>query len=294
MNLRDIKLRIRSVRKTQQITRAMKMVAAVKFRRAQARLLNARPYAARLREITARALGGQEANGPPHPLLAQRPLRRQLLLVVASDKGLCGSFNHNVTRAVQGFIREQAAAPETARADLGLWLVGRKINDAFKHFRSSGLKCAVARTLPQAEARSADLADQLGNLFRENRCDRVTAIYTEFKSAVQNRVVREPLLPLDAGQLAGSCGPRTWDPLAEPELPALLDDLLPRLLANRIRQILMESEAAEQGTRMSMMDQATKNADDLIGQLMQDYNKARQWNITRELTDLTTGVEAMG
>lgn len=293
MNLRDIKLRIRSVRKTQQITRAMKMVAAVKFRRAQALLLGARPYAARIRELTARALAGREPDGEPHPLLRRRPVRRILLLVVASDKGLCGSFNNNVCRAAQRFIREQAETPGAGRVELGLWLIGRKVNDAFKRFRSPGPKCELFRYLPQAEANPSELAGQMAALFQKGSYDQVIAIYTEFKSAMQNRVVREALLPLDAVELAGAAPPAALSALVEPALPAILADLLPRLLATRIRQVLMESAASEQGTRMNMMDQATKNADDLIAQLMQNYNKARQWSITRELTDLTTGVEAM-
>ena len=293
MNLRDIKLRIRSVRKTQQITRAMKMVAAVKFRHAQARLINARPYAARILDLSARALAGSEPGADQHPLLRRQPVRRILLIIVASDKGLCGSFNHNVYRAAQRFIKEQAVAQAAGLPEVGLWLIGRKINDAFKHFHSPGLKCELFRYLPQAEANPAEIAVQLGELFRKSRYDRVTAIYTEFKSVMQNSVIQESLLPMDDTQLSGTARPDALSTLVEPALPDILEDLLPRLLTSRVQQILMESAASEQGTRMNMMDQATKNADDLIAQLMQNYNKARQWSITRELTDLTTGVEAM-
>lgn len=293
MNLRDIKLRIRSVRKTQQITRAMKMVAAVKFRRAQASLLNARPYAARIRELTAWALDQIDPTEAP-PLMRQRPVRRILLLAVASDKGLCGSFNHNVFRAVKSFIGKQAAAPGDRRPELGLCLIGRKINDAFKRFHCPELTCSIFRYVPQAEADYAEIGRQLLAIFREGRYDRVEAFYAEFKSVAQNRVISETLLPVAAEHGPGEAGSKSAPALLEPGPQEILEDLLPRFLLVRIHQILMESEASEQGTRMNMMDQATKNADDLITQLMLEYNKARQWGITRELTDITTGVEAMG
>jgi F-type H+-transporting ATPase subunit gamma len=290
MNLRDIKLRIRSVRKTQQITRAMKMVAAVKFRRAQARLLSARPYAGRLRELAARALRGSDPETAP-ALLRPRPAGRMLLVIVASDKGLCGSFNHNVARAAQRFIREETGSA----AALDVWLIGRKINDAFKHWHAPAQPAfSIFRYTPQAEADGAAIGGQLIGLFEEGRYSRIEGFYSQFKSAMQSQVVRETLLPLEAARLAGTERPAApADVLAEPVLPEILADLLPRLLLVQVRQMLLESEAAEQGTRMTMMDQATKNADDLIGQLMQDFNKARQWSITRELTDITTGVEAM-
>lgn len=297
MNLRDIKLRIRSVRKTQQITRAMKMVAAVKFRHAQARLLGARPYAARIKDLTSRALVQLEAGsgdpGDRHPLMRRRDVRRILLVAVASDKGLCGSFNNNVYRAVQRFLKEQAQAPAAGRPEAGLLLIGRKINDAFKRFTCPGLTFSVFRYVPQAEADYAAIGGQLIDLYQSGRYDRIDAFYTEFKSVMQNRVIHEPLLPLNAAPLKTGEGPAARESLVEPDLPDILADLLPRFLIARVHQLLMDSEASEQGTRMNMMDQATKNADDLISQLMLNYNKARQWGITRELTDITTGVEAM-
>lgn len=292
MNLRDIKLRMRSVRKTQQITRAMKMVAAVKFRHAQARLLKARPYAARIRDLTARALSQADAAGEPHPLMQARAGRRILLLVVSSDKGLCGSFNSNLYRALQRYLREQGAGPAEARPEVELLLIGRKIHDLCKRLQHPALAGAARRFLPLAEADSAAIGQELINHFTKGRYDRIEAIYTEFKSILQNRVVHEPLLPL-APLPAEPGGQLALNALVEPELSVILADLLPRFLLSRIQQMLLESQTSEQGTRMNMMDQATKNADDLIDQLMLEFNKARQWGITRELSDITTGAEAM-
>ncbi|MBU4200951.1 MAG: ATP synthase F1 subunit gamma [Verrucomicrobia bacterium] len=292
MNLRDIKLRIRSVRKTQQITRAMKMVAAVKFRHAQARLLNARPYAARIGDLTARTLGQCDPTSEPDPLMRQHDGRRLLLVVVASDKGLCGSFNGNVYRMVQRYLKEQGAGPAEKRPEVGLLLIGRKINDLFKRFHPSNLTCSMHRYIPQAEADYAAIGKELIALFTGDQYDRIDVFYTEFKSIFQNRVVHEPLLPM-APMPAEPGGAQAFNMLLEPSLSEILADLLPRFLFTRIHQILMDSEASEQGTRMNMMDQATKNADDLINQLMLDFNKARQWSITRELSDITTGAEAM-
>ena len=293
MNLRDIKLRIRSVRKTRQITRAMKMVAAVKFRHAQACLINARPYAARIRELAARALEQRDPAGDPPPLLQRRGDRRILLVGVASDKGLCGSFNHNLYRAARDFIRDQTSAAAAPRREIDLWLIGRKLNDAFKRFAAPGGGGAVFRYTPLAEADHAAIGNQLIELFQAGRYDRIDVCYTEFKSVAQSRVRCETLRPTAAAPAAGAARRPAPDRLMEPGLPEILADLLPRCLLIRVRQILMESAASEQGTRMNMMDQATKNADDLITRLMLEYNKARQWSITRELTDITTGVEAM-
>jgi F-type H+-transporting ATPase subunit gamma len=176
---------------------------------------------------------------------------------------------------------------------MGLCLIGRKLNDAFKRFHYPGLPCPVLRYVPQAEANYAAIGHQLISLFSEGKYDRIDAFYAEFKSVMQNRATHETLLPLVAAQLPGSPGSKTDALLTEPDLPEIMADLLPRFILVRLHQILMESEASEQGTRMNMMDQATKNADDLITRLMLEYNKARQWSITRELTDITTGVEAM-
>lgn len=292
MNLREIKLRIRSIRKTQQITRAMKMVSAVKFRHAEERLLNSRPYAARMHDLAVRALNQYNPTDEPHPLLQQRLVRRILLVVVASDMGLCGSFNHNIYRAVQKFLREQSAVPAETRLEVGLWLIGKKINDLFKHLHVHDLSCSVYRYLPQAQADYAAIGKELTTLFSEGRYDQVDVFFTKFKSVVQNSIAHESLLPLAVAPGAPA-PPAVSNMLLEPDLTDILADLLPRFLLTRIHEIMMESETSEQGTRMSMMDHATQNADDLIGHLMLDFNKARQWNITCELSDITTGAEAM-
>ncbi len=296
MNPRDIQLRIGSIRKTQQITRAMKMVAAVKFRQAQTRLLNARPYAARLGSLTANALnqlaGADQFDGAAGALalLRQVPVQRRLVLVIASDKGLCGNYNSNIYRAILRFLQAAPPTPQGRRCEVGLLLVGRKIKDLFKHCQLSGLACSIHRYLPAAQADYAVIAEELSDLFSTGQYDRVDAFFTEFKSVLQSQVVRQQLLPLHRAADPAATAP---DILLEPSLTAILADLLPRWLLSRVQQMLLEAEASEQSTRMQMMDQATKNADDLISQLQLDFNKARQWNITRELSDITTGVEAM-
>ncbi len=286
MNLRDIKLRMRGVRKTQQITRAMKMVAAVKFRQAQARLLKSRPYAERMAALTAHALHQRRPEDASHPFLQVRPLQRLLVVVMAADKGLCGSFNTNIYRAVGAFLREQAALAPAPQVDLVL--VGRKINDLFKRFSQPGLAVNIRRYWPRADVDHLALGQELMALFQAAQYDRIDAFFTEFKSAMQNHIVRRQLLPLEIAPLE-----ETPELLLEPGWEDLLAELLPHWLLVSLQQLLMETEASEQGTRMSMMDQATRNADELLEQLLLDQNKARQWGITRELLDITTGAEAM-
>lgn len=286
-NTREIRMRLTSVRKIGQITRAMKMVAGVKFRRAQANLLDSRLYAARVRELAAGVLGQCEAG--EHPLLRPRPSRRLLLVVVTSDRGLCGSFNSNLARRVREYLREQGAGGAAAPTETGLYVIGRKGHEIFRRYVAAQSSVRLQHYVPLAEAQAEAIGKELIGLYLTGAYDRIELFFNEFKSVIQQRPLRDRLLPLEAPAGAVKPPPR----LVEPVLVDLLPDLLERLLFTQVRRILLESQASEHGARMSMMDQASKNADEMMGALRLSFNKARQMNITRELADITTGAEAM-
>ena len=279
-SLKALRKRIATVRSTQQITKAMKMVAAAKLRRAQDAAERARPYAAKLSEMfTAVAAGiGSEA----HPLLAHRPERRLDLVVLTSDRGLCGGYNANLLRFAETFARERGA--ETATA-----VVGRK---GLEYYRRRQARLFLHRlgilTTPPA-ALAADLAGELTRRFVAGESDAVHLVYTRFRSAISQVPTSVPLLPVaapDSERLP-------IEYIFEPERPALLARLLPRYIEILITQALLEAVASEHGARMTAMDNATRNAADMIDRLTLSMNRARQATITKELMEIVSGAEAL-
>jgi F-type H+-transporting ATPase subunit gamma len=280
-NTIDIRRRIRSVRNTQQITKAMKMVAAAKLRRAQERIFAARPYSAALREVLTSIATRVES--PEHPLLYAREEKKVLLVIVTADKGLCGAFNSNVIRATMNLIQErQWEAVE-------LLPIGRKANDFFRRrtipIRREATHVFQALSLNVAQGIAKTLIDD----FVSEKVDAVYAIYNEFKSIIAQRVVVERLLPIE----------RAWDEvgtevdyLYEPGPMQILTELLPKHIEFQLYRILLESAAAEQGARMTAMEAATKNASDMIGHLTLTYNRIRQASITKEIIEIVSGAAA--
>ena len=278
----DIRRRIRSVKNTQQITKAMKMVSAAKLRRAQEAMLAARPYARKMLEV----LGSLAARARPetHPLLQAREGGRALLVVVTADKGLCGGFNANIIRAATRFLEDRRGH------DLQLELVGRKGRDFFKR-RSWAVRAehvGVFQALQYATAQT--LARELSEAYQAGRCDAVFLVYNEFKSVIQQRVAVEQLLPIPRLEL-----PETrpeLDYLYEPVPQAIFDALLPKHVEVQIWRALLESAAAEHGARMTAMDAATNNADEMIDRLTLYMNKVRQAAITKEIIEVVSGAGA--
>src|SRR5881628_2474114 len=277
--LRDIRRRIRSVESTQKITRAMKLVAAAKLRRAQERIVAARPYAGKMAELlgnlVSSAAAGDEA---PHPLLVQRAGPRRQVVIITADRGLAGAFNANIVRRALDFIR-QSSAP-----DVTLVVVGRKGRD---FFRRRGF--TIKRDMLGFWDR---LADFLMQQYLGAEVDEVHLIYNEFRSVAVQRPVREQLLPIPRAE-AGEERASTVDYLYEPGSDAILGDLLPRHVRTQVFRALMESLAGEYGARMTAMEAATKNAKEMIEVLTIQYNKARQEKITKELLDIVGGAEAL-
>jgi F-type H+-transporting ATPase subunit gamma len=279
----DIRRRIRSVKNTQQITKAMKMVAAAKLRRAQERMFAARPYAAGLRQVLASVATRVDINS--HPLLQSRePERNVVIVIVTADRGLCGAFNSNVIRAAQNFIRERSFE------SVELLTIGRKAGDFFKRrpipirenvFVAQALSIEVARRI----------ADGLIKDFIDEKIDGVYVVYNEFKSLIAQHVRAERLLPImsefDATPDQPSIGY-----LYEPGPEQILSDLLPKHIEFQLYRVLLESAAAEQGARMTAMEAATKNASDMINYLTLTYNRIRQAAITKEIIEIVSGASA--
>ncbi len=279
--LRDIRRRIRSVESTQKITRAMKLVAAAKLRRAQERIVAARPYAVKMSELMANLVVRAEAER--HALLARRAGGRQRLVVITADKGLCGAFNSNILRASLQFLR---AAGD---ADLTLVVVGKKARDFYRR-RHWTVKSEMLGFFDRlAYSHAQELAGQLMAAYLGEEVDEVHLMYNEFRSVAVQRVTREQLLPIEPGTGAAA----TTDYLYEPGPDAILASLLPRHVTTQVFRALMESVAGEYGARMTAMEAATKNAKEMIDVLTIQYNKARQERITKELLDIVGGAEAL-
>jgi F-type H+-transporting ATPase subunit gamma len=285
--LRDIRRRIRSVESTQKITRAMKLVAAAKLRRAQERILAARPYAGKMAELLGNlvsSVGGHDE--APHPLLVQRAGPRRQIVIITADRGLAGAFNSNVVRRALDFIR-QSSAP-----DVTLVVVGRKGRDFFRRRAFTIKRDMLGFWDRLAYAHAAELADYLMQQYLDAEVDEVHLIYNEFRSVAVQRPLREQLLPIPRAEPGEGSTP-TVDYIYEPAPAAILGDLLPRHVRTQVFRALMESLAGEYGARMTAMEAATKNAKDMIEVLTIQYNKARQEKITKELLDIVGGAEAL-
>lgn len=288
-SLRDIRKRIRSVKSTQKITKAMKMVSAAKLRRAQNAIVAARPYARALDQMIADLVSRSE--GISHPLLTSRPVRRVEILAITSDRGLAGGFNANVIRRVARFAYERDRS-----TSLRLTTVGRKGLEAFRrrHLEIRKDHAGFFTRLSYETARA--LAEELTAEFLEDRVDQVLLAYNEFVSAITQRVVLTPLLPFEraAAEEGQSTGLRSLiDFEYEPSKQAVLDRLVPQAVATRVYRALLESVASEHGARMSAMENATNNAEDAISRLTLTYNRTRQAAITKELMEIVSGAEAL-
>ncbi|HEU5322465.1 MAG TPA: ATP synthase F1 subunit gamma, partial [Methylomirabilota bacterium] len=269
--LRDIQRRIRSVQSTQKITRAMKLVAAAKLRRAQERVVAARPYAGKMAELLGHLVSGSD--GAAHPLLERREGPRRQIAIITADKGLAGAFNSNVIRRSLELVRA------ASRADVTLVVVGRKARDFYRRRRDWTIKRDMVGFWDRlAFAHAAELADFFMQQYLDGEVDEVHLIYNEFRSVTVQRPVHEQLLPIP--RAAGQADAAPVEYIYEPSPAAILGDLLPRHVRTQVYRALMESLAGEYGARMTAMEAATKNAKEMIEVLTIQYNKARQEKIT--------------
>jgi F-type H+-transporting ATPase subunit gamma len=284
--LQDIRRRIRSVQSTQKITRAMKLVAAAKLRRAQERIVEARPYAFKMAELVGALVRGLGED--KHPLLLRREGPRKLYVAITADKGLCGAFNSNVVRRTLDLLRSQA------EGGASVLTVGRKARDFFRRreWPLQGERLGFFERVSFAEVR--ELARELIDAYLADEVDEVWLVFNEFRSVAVQRVSVERLLPIEPpGRPEGAGeGPAT-DYLYEPDPETILAALLPRHVGVQVYRALLESAAGEHGARMTAMEAASKNAQEMIGALTIQYNKARQERITKELLDIVGGAEAL-
>jgi len=287
--LRDIKRRIVSVKKTQQITRAMRMVAAAKLRRAQNAILAARPYAVRMRgTLIEVARAQQEAE---HPLLVAREQVKKLdVVVITSDRGLAGAFNVNVSKFAARVIAERELA--AASLSVSLTLVGRKAAEYFRRRRPKQIAQVYAGMGTVTYEQATRIVRRLAERFETGEADEVILIYSEFVSTLNQTPRAETLLPFSAGEDATSAEEGLPFEI-EPDAATLLGTLVPKALEVEVFRALLENQAGEHAARMAAMESATRNTEEMIGSLTLKYNRVRQAAITRELVEIISGAEAL-
>jgi F-type H+-transporting ATPase subunit gamma len=300
-SLRDIRKRIASVRSTQQITKAMKMVATARLRRAQERILAVRPYATKMFEVLNSL--AQRTSAEAHPLLAWREPKRVEVVVFTSDRGLCGAFNMNLIQRAERFLGE-----EKGKADeIALSFFGRKGRDYFRK-RKVNIRREYVNFFGKVDyLLAARIGQELVKDYIENRVDRIYLLYSEFRSAIQQRVLLRKILPVtssgseeareggltEPGKTSTQTVPKAVEYIYEPSEGEILDQLLPRYVEAQVFQALLETVASEYGARMTAMENATNNAAEMIDKLTLIYNKARQAAITKELIEIVSGAEAL-
>lgn len=291
-SLQSLRRKIAAFKNTQKITKAMKMVAAAKLKRSQDRILSARPYAHKMRGVLGNL--SRRVNRSAHPLLQKREGRKVEVLVVTSDRGLCGGFNGNIVRKSAEFVRQC----EARGLQVALSIVGRKGRDYFRRrpwpIRQEWTGVFDKLSFEHAIDIGGDLTDQ----FIKGTFDELYVVYNEFKSAIQQRVIVEKLFPVDAAAEFGAIPAAAEETtggsyLYEPDEAELLNVLVPKHFQVQAFRILLESAAAEHGARMAAMDGATRNAGQLIKKVTLYYNKTRQAAITKELMDIVGGAEAL-
>lgn len=282
----DYRRRIRSVKNTRQLTRAMKFVAAARLRRAQERVLAARPYADQILRVLRSAAARIES--PYHPLMARRPEERVIAIMVSGDKGMAGAFNANAVRRGMEFLREHTNQKVEVLA------VGKKARDAFRKARRNVMGEYLGISSKVKFAQAKEIAAKIQELYTKCEVDAVYAVYNEFKNVMVQRLRVEKVLPIDPEILAGrereqAAGENQVEYIYLQPREALFNRLLPRYVETEVYRVMLESAAAEQAARMTAMDSATNNAAELIEELTLEMNKIRQAVITREIIEVVSG-----
>ncbi len=290
-NLKIIRKRIGSVKNTQKITRAMKMVATARLRRAQQAIIHLRPYAQKtmavLSSVAARAGGVDEA---AHPLLEVRPAKRVMMVVITSDRGLAGAFNTNITKKAYLQWRAWEAASGDEKREVTFIAIGRKGRDFFRRRAASMHDKTFTGVFENLSIdRAQEIAATVIDAYTKGNYDAVYLVYNEFKSAISQKATIEQILPI----VPEDAGDSPQDFIYEPNKKELLARLLPMYVTVEIFRAILESVASEHGARMTAMDNATRNASELVGKLTLDYNRARQAAITKELMEIIGGAEAL-
>jgi F-type H+-transporting ATPase subunit gamma len=292
--LREIRHRVIGVRNTQKITRAMKMVAAAKLRRVQESLLAIRPYARKMDSLLQHVVA--KVDPSVHPLLSQREIKKRLLIIISGDRGMCGAFNGNIIKSSTDYLNMNDPERGKNPGSIKIMAVGKKVSDFLS---KRGLEiyakyAGIFSNLDFGHARA--MAQKITEDYLKGEFDRVDVVYNEFKSVMQQKVVFEQILPIQPEKIVRTADLSTHsqvDYIYEPSAREIADVLLPMHLNFQIWRILLESSTAEEGARMTAMNNATENAHELISDLTLSYNKARQASITKELLEIVSGAEAL-
>lgn len=284
--LRDIKRRIKGVKNTQQITKAMKMVAAAKLRRAQDRIINARPYANKIREMLSHLVTEEDLANNPY--IVPKDVKNIAIVVVTADRGLCGAFNANIIKEVSRYIDEEVKD----KASYQLYCVGKKGHDFFnkRGYEIFGKSIGIFGSLKYVEA--INISDTVINAFLNNIFDKVIIVYNEFKSIIQQKLIVEQFLPVPITNNEEEKKVST-NYIYEPDQKYIFNYLLPKHLKAQMWRILLESNAAEFAAQMTAMDNATTNANEMIRTLNMKYNRERQTAITKEIIEIVSGANAL-
>ena len=286
--LKEVRNRIKSVQSTQQITKAMKMVSAAKLRRAQDAIIQMRPYARKLQEMLSNIVSNMEG-GASLALAEERPVEKVLLIVITSDRGLCGAYNSNVVKLAKQTIAEKYAV-QLKKGNITIWNIGKK---GYESLSKQGFKTEETYKdifLQLSFEKVQEAAQAAMYAFENKTFDAVEIIYSEFKNAASQRFVAEQFLPIPKIQQTGS---QKADFIFEPEKEILLTELMPKILNTQLYKAVLDANASEHGARMTAMDKASDNANELLKSLRISYNRARQAAITTELTEIVSGAAAL-
>ena len=285
-SLKDIKKRIVSVKNTRQITKAMKMVSAAKLRRAQDAVVAARPYADKMKEVLASLSLREEAEA--HPLLQERGKSKALVVLLTADRGLCGGFNGNISKATERFITRNDEGFEA----YDLMIIGRKGKELLRSRKHLNIAKVYENLTGSVTYCTASLLGQeIVDGFNEEKYDAVYLAYNAFRSAIAQEITIDKLLPVKPMEVEE--GTHVAEYLYEPNRGEVLEQILPKHVEVQIFRALLESVASEHGARMSAMDSASKNASEMMGKLTLQYNRARQAAITKELMEIISGAESI-
>jgi F-type H+-transporting ATPase subunit gamma len=289
--LKEVRNRIKSVQSTQQITKAMKMVSAAKLRRAQDAIIQMRPYASKLQEMLSNIVSNTEG-GNNMSLAEERQVKKVLMVVITSDRGLCGAYNANIQKMAMATIKEKYAAQQ-ASGNLTIWAIGKKGAEFFQkrgynvdvRFKDIFMKLSF-----EAVQQCAQAAVQA---FAQKEFDAVEIVYSEFKNAATQKFVSEPFLPIPKNSDEKGQKSKKSDFIFEPEKDQLIAELMPKILNTQLYKAVLDCNASEHGARMTAMDKASENANELLKSLKISYNRARQAAITTELTEIVSGAAAL-
>jgi len=294
--LKEVRNRIKSVQSTQQITKAMKMVSAAKLRRAQEAIIQMRPYAQKLQQMLSNIVSNSEGEGGMN-LAAERPVEKVLMIVITSDRGLAGAFNSNIIKLAKATIAEKYAI-QHKKKNVTIWSIGKKGHEHFvkNNFNTNPAFKDIFLHLTYENVQKAAAASMTA--FEEKQFDIIEIIYSQFKNAATQRFVVERFLPVPKvnNLLPGNLGKKTAtkaDFIFDPSKELLIAELMPKILNTQLFKAVLDSNASEHGARMTAMDKASENANEMLKALRISYNRARQAAITTELTEIVSGAAAL-